>query len=103
MRIVLAIIVLSIVMTGCVGVDGEPIAIQDMGKVYDGGFLDGCMSAILMLSTPQDLPTYEHALEVCGRIRAEAGVGELGDMPSEMSTPTSKPTREPVVCDGNCI
>jgi hypothetical protein len=104
MRTVLTILFVSIIiLSGCVGVDGEPIDIPDGQVMYDGGFIDGCMSSILMLTTPQNLPPYDEAIETCIKVYEAAVNGNLGDMPSEqMSTPI--PVPEPViVCNGNCI
>lgn len=103
MRIVVSIIVLSILLTGCLGVDGEPIVFEDGNEVYANGFLDGCMSSLLLLTSPQNLPPYDEAIVVCEEVRKAAGSGAIGDMPSETNTSVSDPTQEPVVCDVNCI
>ncbi len=97
--LVLAILVLAIILSGCVGVNGEPLEIPDGQEIYDSGFINGCMSTILMSSSPQNLPPYDDALALCFRIY-EATLGDVP--PDQMSTPA--PEAEPVIiCDGNCI
>jgi hypothetical protein len=104
MRIAVAIIVLSIVLSGCVGVNGEPIVIADGHEVYDEGFVDGCMTSILALTTPQNLPPYEEALMKCKQIHELAGEGVFGEMPSERTSAPVAPEQETeIICDGNCI
>ena len=103
--IVLTILCMAMLLSGCVGIDGEPIVIPDGQVEYDKGFLDGCMSSILMLTNPQNIPPYDDAIKICIKVREEATNGFLGDMPSgRMNTPIqeAKPKRV-IVCDGNCI
>ena len=103
MKRVLAILVLAIILSGCVGVNGEPLEIPDGQEMYDGGFIDGCMSSILALTTPQNLPPYEEALVQCKKIHELAGEGVFGEMPSEIGTSITPKPRAEIVCDGNCI
>lgn len=101
-RIAVLILALSILLSGCVDVEGNPIVLRDTSEVYADGFLDGCMSSILMLTSPQNLPPYNQAIIICGKIQDAVEGGELGDMPSERNT--SAPMEEPaVVCEDNCI
>ena len=103
MKRVLAILVLAIILSGCVGVNGEPLEIPDGQEMYNGGFIDGCMSTILMNTLPQNLPPYDDALILCLKVYEAAVNGVLGDMPSEQ-TNTPAPEQEPaIICDGNCI
>ena len=104
MRVIaVTILVVSLIFSGCVGVNGEPLEIPNGIQVYGNGFVDGCMSSILALTTPQNLPPYEEALIKCNQIYELSLEGVFGDLPSEqMNTPV--PEQEPViVCNGNCI
>ena len=99
--IAVTILVLSILISGCVGVNGEPIEIPDGQEMYMDGFLDGCMTSIFVLTSQQYLPTYDEALAICEDIRRAATEGDWS-MPSQMNTPI--PEQEPVIiCEGNCI
>jgi hypothetical protein len=103
MRVIaVLILVVSMLISGCVGVNGEPLVIPDGNQIYYNGFIDGCMSGILALTTPQNLPPFEEALEACNTIYDMSRDGLFGEMPSQMSGPVLE--QEPaVVCEGNCI
>ena len=100
--IAVTLIVVSILISGCVGVNGEPLVIPNGKVIYEVGFIDGCMTGILALTTPQNLPTYEEALGTCYQIYDAAQDGYFGEMPSQMNDPISAPVPE-VTCDSNCI
>ena len=67
-RVLTILFVSIIILSGCVGVNGEPLEIPDGNQMYGNGFVDGCMSSILALTTPQNLPPYEEALAKCNQI-----------------------------------
>ncbi len=102
--IVLTVLFVTIlVLSGCIGVDGNPVEFVDAGEVYDDGFLDGCVLSVFMLTRPQDLPTYERTIEICMEVREASESLNLEKLPSETNAPAFKPTPDPVICDGNCI
>jgi hypothetical protein len=104
MRIIaVTILCVAMLISGCVGVNGEPLEIPDGYERYNSGFLDGCMSSMLMLMKPQDLPPYDQALLICLKVHEAATNGNLGDMPSEMNTPMAEENERVIICDGNCI
>lgn len=100
--IVLSSLVLSIILTGCVGVNGEPLVIPDGHEIRADGFIDGCMTSILALTSQQNLPPYSEALKTCQNIYQMAEDGFFGTMPSEMSAPVKSPAQT-FECSGNCL
>lgn len=103
--LVLAILVVSILMSGCVGVNGEPLEIPNNSDAYDTGFMHGCLTSIFFLTNPQNLPPYEQAIMACKRVYDEAKSQSVfnGSYAPEEVTPVVPEEEPPVVCDGNCI
>ena len=103
-RWIVLLLLATFVLSGCVGVDGKPLTLT-IDTDYGDGFLDGCMTSILALTSPQNLPPYEDALRICTTLRQGAGEGMFGEMPSHrMSTPSPSPTSPSIDCsEGGCI
>ena len=67
--LVLTLIVTAVLFAGCIGVDGKQLTIPD---AYDTGFNDGCMASIFMLTSVQNRPPFEEAMNVCAVVREMA-------------------------------
>ena len=65
MKRVVAILVLAILLSGCVGVDGEPLTI---GVDHEYAFTEGCMASIFFLTSPQNLPPIDEAIGACASV-----------------------------------
>ena len=62
------ILVLAILISGCVGVDGEPIALRSQDEV-DAAFFNGCMASIFFLTSPEQRPPVSIAIQACREVR----------------------------------
>jgi len=86
--IVVLILVVSILLSGCVGVDGKPLTFQTQFQ-KDESFVEGCLASIFFLTSPQNLPPIEDAVLLCGNV-----LDLYRELEAENATP---------VCEGDCL
>ena len=120
-RILLALLVVSTLLSGCSTVIEDGFIFQtpeerlrDVGAAqsidvldaavewqagYDEGFEAGCMSLIFYTTTKQDRPSYEEALVLCATVFEMAKSDAPAD-PAVAPMPVEPP---PVICTGQCI
>ena len=93
--IVAIILVLAILISGCVGVDGEPVTLRSQDEV-DASFFNGCMASIFFLTSPEQRPPVDIAIQACREVRKRFDV-------MEAQQNTSAPAAQPTPCVGSCL
>ena len=61
------ILVLSLILSGCVGVDGQPLTFQTQFQ-KDESFVEGCLASIFFFTSPQNLPPVDDAVRLCSDV-----------------------------------
>lgn len=68
MKLVPLFLALSLFLSSCVGVDGQPLY-ESVQNEYDEQFIKGCMGAIWVLTSPERLPSFNEAIAVCEYVK----------------------------------
>lgn len=107
MKRIAIVLLFAVILSGCVGVNGEPIGQEIMDPVvawgYENGYIDGCLNAIFHSTTPEDRPPFEVAVEFC-QVVFLATIQEYG-FPDyfESSAPIEAPVPKIDCSSGSCL
>ena len=99
MKWIIVIFVVLILLSGCVDVNGSSLEFGVIRDGYDVGFVDGCMSALMMGTLPQDLPPYPVAYNWCLEVQETQRGFTI-----PLAPPPSTEIDAPIDCSaGQCI
>lgn len=108
---VICVLIISLMLTGCVGVAGESFQeVVDEAKfdimaedLLEGhGDMETCMFTMWYFTKP-DAPPIEQAKNVCKNIITSMDEWEFENVIKEITKELEKVEVEPVICTGNCI
>ncbi len=105
------VLIVSLLLTGCLGVDGE--SFQDIVEeakldilaedVLSGhGDLKTCMFTVWYFTKP-DAPAIEQAKNICKNIITSMDEWEYNSVIEDIEKELEVKEAEPVICVGNCI